>query len=290
MGWFTRKKKRVQRKKNIVQDYVEAILFAFVVAMIIRNYTFQNFMIPSSSMEQTLLIGDYLVALKVANFFTDPERGDIITFRYPSEPIHPQGNVKRLVGPLYWDSDKGFLRYYERRNVVKRIIGLPGDEVMLRDGVVYINGTPYKHPNEQHLDPDCKLDIAGNRMDTPPIVWDKRDYPGADVNFGGYDGKVMGWRDNFGLLDKETGMLHPIRVPQGAYFVLGDNRDLSLDSRYWGFLSRKYITGTPAIIFFSVGEEPANSIEEYIQQRRAEQQGIPPAKRIRWERFFRLPK
>ena len=287
MGLFTRKKKRIQRKKNIVQDYVEAILFAFVVAMIIRNYTFQNFMIPSSSMEQTLLIGDYLVALKVGNFFSDPERGDIVTFRYPSEPVHPQGNVHRLVGPLYWDGDRHFFRYYERLNVVKRVIGMPGDEVMLRDGDVYINGERYKLPNEQHVDPRRMLDIDGNREDSP-IVWDKADYPGADVDFGGYDGSVMGWRDNFGQLDPDTGELSPITVPPHAYFVLGDNRDLSLDSRYWGFLPRKYITGTPFLIFFSAGEDPVESVEELVYRKRAQQRGESIPKRIRWERFMRL--
>ncbi|MCD4830005.1 MAG: signal peptidase I [Candidatus Cloacimonetes bacterium] len=289
MGLFKRKQKRVQRKKNIVQDYFEAILFAFVVAMIIRNYTFQNFMIPSSSMEQTMLIGDYLVAIKVANFFSDPDRGDIVTFRYPSEPVHPQGDVHRLLGPLYWDSDRNFFRYYERRNVVKRVIGIPGDEVLIRDGNVYINGEPYKIPTEQHLDPDQLLDIEGNRLDNP-IVWDRGDYPGADVNFGDYDGCVMGWRDNFGLLDSDTGELSPVTVPHDAYFALGDNRDLSLDSRYWGFLPRKYITGTPFLIFFSAGQDPVDSVQELIYRKRAEQRGESIPKRIRWERFMRLVK
>ena len=289
MALFRRKPKKITRKKNIVQDYIEAILFAFVVAMIIRNYTFQNFVIPSSSMEQTLLIGDYLVALKITNYFHDPERGDIVTFRYPSEPIHPQGDVHRLVGPIYWDNERKFFRYYERRNVVKRVIGMPGDEVYMREGKVYVNGEPYVTPTEQHVDPDALLDIEGNRPDSP-IVWDYADYPGADVNFGEYDGCVMGWRDNFGQLDPDTNTISPITVPEDSYFVLGDNRDLSLDSRYWGFLPRKYITGTPFLIFFSTGEDPVDTIQELAHRKRLEARGETIPKHIRWERFMRLVK
>jgi len=75
---FRKKEKKIKRKKNVFQDYLEAILFAFVVAMLIRNYTIQNFKIPSSSMEKTLLIGDYLIGNKLKYFFTDPEQGDIV--------------------------------------------------------------------------------------------------------------------------------------------------------------------------------------------------------------------
>src|SRR5690606_32400254 len=75
--------RKFHRRKPQLQDWAEAILFAFVVEMIIRNYTFQNFMIPSSSMEKTLLTGDFLVANKLKYYFTDPKREDIVTFRYP---------------------------------------------------------------------------------------------------------------------------------------------------------------------------------------------------------------
>lgn len=75
--------RKFRRRKPWLQDWIEAILFAFVVAMIIRNYTFQNFMIPSPSMEKTLLTGDYLVANKLKYYFTDPKREDIVTFRFP---------------------------------------------------------------------------------------------------------------------------------------------------------------------------------------------------------------
>ena len=98
--------KKIKRRKPWLQDWIEAILFAFVVAMIIRNYTFQNFVIPSSSMEKTLLVGDYLVANKLKYFFKDPQREDIVTFRYPKigegTPEHPKSkdDFVRLFHPL----------------------------------------------------------------------------------------------------------------------------------------------------------------------------------------------
>lgn len=207
-----KKKKKIVRKKHWVQDWFEAILFAFVVAMIIRNYTFQNFKIPSGSMESTLLVGDYLVANKLKYFFTEPEREDIVTFRYTADPEEPEPRDRfvRLIPPIYWNKDTFFFTYYERKNVVKRVIGLPGDTVQLINKRVYINGEPHHGGYEQYLD--------------------RRIIPG---------------RDNFG----------PVEVPEGKYFVLGDNRDYSADSRHWGFLDRGDITGTPLFIFWSAGRD-----------------------------------
>ncbi len=209
-----KKKKKVVRKKNWLQDWFEAILFAFVVAMIIRNYTFQNFKIPSASMESTLLIGDYLVANKLKYYFTDPAREDIVTFRNPADPEEPEPRDRyiRIIPPIYWDKDKSFLTYYERKNVVKRVIGLPGDSVQMINKRVYVNGELHHGGYEQYAD--------------------RRIIPG---------------RDNYG----------PVVVPEGKYFMLGDNRDYSLDSRYpnFGFLDRNDVTGTPLIIFWSVGSD-----------------------------------
>ncbi|HOD53737.1 MAG TPA: signal peptidase I [Candidatus Cloacimonadota bacterium] len=226
--------KIVKIRKNSIQDWVEAILWAFVVAMIIRNYTFQNFKIPSSSMESTLLIGDYLVANKMKYFFTDPKREDIVTFRYPADPLEPEPREQfvKILPPVYWDKEKHFLTWYEKKNVVKRVIGMPGDTVEVRDKDIYINGELFKKNYEQYMD------YRVIPRDYAHIQWDP-------IMSKDQKGIVMGSRDNFG----------PIVVPQGKYFVLGDNRDLSADSRYWGFLDRKDITGTPLLIFFSRSED-----------------------------------
>lgn len=217
-------------KKNSIQDWVEAILFAFVVAMVIRNYTFQNFKIPSSSMESTLLIGDYLVANKLKYFFEDPKREDIVTFRYPADPIEPEprDNFVKLLPPIYWNKTTHFFTYYAKKNVVKRVIGMPGDTVEVRDKQVYINHKPFIRKYAQFIDPNTYPRYEENEYS---IRW--------------ANGQFMGSRDNFG----------PVIVPKDCYFAMGDNRDVSADSRYWGFLERKDITGTPMIIFFSVSED-----------------------------------
>ncbi|HOQ80654.1 MAG TPA: signal peptidase I [Candidatus Cloacimonadota bacterium] len=241
------KQQTLKIKKNGFQDWTESIIWAFVFAMIIRNYTFQNFKIPSSSMESTLLIGDYLVANKMKYFFTDPKREEIVTFRYPADPLEPEPRERfiKILPPIYWDKEKGFLTWYEKKNVVKRVIGLPGDKVELRDKDVYVNDELFKKDYEQYLD------YRVIPRDYTHIQWDS-------AMSKEQERIVMGSRDNFG----------PIVVPEGKYFVLGDNRDYSADSRYWGFLDRKDITGTPLLIFFSRSEDGQN----------------------RWERSFNLIK
>ncbi|MDD2331936.1 MAG: signal peptidase I [Candidatus Cloacimonetes bacterium] len=274
---------RFRKHKPFVRDWVEAILFAFVVAMIIRNYTFQNFMIPSSSMEKTLLVGDYLVANKMKYLFKDPQRDEIVTFRYPkieeNTPEHPlyKDNFIKIFHPIYINKSTSFqwmpltffhITYYARKNVVKRVIGMPGDTIEVRNKEVYVNGELYKQGYECYGEvypppPQTPVDYIERTMgehDIPEyfrqIDWY---YPYRVNNQRIYN------RDWFG----------PIKVPAGKYFVMGDNRDVSEDSRYWGFLDRQDITGTPFLIFFSKGIE-YNKLYD--------------SKHIRWDRIFRLAK
>lgn len=265
--------RKFRRKKPWLQDWIEAILFAFVVAMIIRNYTFQNFMIPSPSMEKTLLTGDYLVANKIKYYFNDPKREEIVTFRYPKieegTPEHPGSadNFIKVFHPLYINKSVFFgkfpltffhITYYARKNVVKRVIGMPGDIIEVRDKIVYINGERFERGYECY-------DIPQPSPPSSPVrIFPHRYAPGQDdgiishngwyedyivppdtTEAGNSSGRKLFNRDWFG----------PIRVPEGKYFVMGDNRDVSEDSRYWGFLERSDITGTPWLIFFSWGIE-----------------------------------
>jgi len=256
------KVKHLKKRKSAAQEWIEAILFAFVVAMVIRNYTFQNFKIPSSSMEKTLLIGDYLVANKVKYFFNDPKREDIVTFRYPADPIEPEprDNFVKIMPPIYWNKTVNtdiqqftllHLTYYAKKNIVKRVIGMPGETVEIRNKIVYINGKPFVRGYECYGEP-YNDQIVERTMpkDYPMIQWGD---------------KWMGNRDWFG----------PVTVPAGKYFVMGDNRDVSGDSRYWGFLDRSDITGTPSVIFWSNGIE-------YNQ--------LTDTPHIRWDRIFRIIK
>jgi signal peptidase I len=218
--------------------------------MIIRNYTFQNFKIPSSSMEQTLLIGDYLVANKLKYYFVDPQRGDIVTFRNPDpndESMIPRERLLRIVSPIYFSKDRNTLIWQERKNVVKRVIGMPGDKVEIRNKVVFINDIPYLHgmdltSNDNVIVYQSFVFLNGRPIESTTEQFTDS-YPAwpNELNSSTWSDGTRGSRDNMG----------PVTVPENHYFVLGDNRDLSLDSRFWGFLSRADITGTPAMIFFS---------------------------------------
>ena len=189
-------------KKSQLRDWTEAIIVAAILALIIRTFVVQAFKIPSGSMEDTLLIGDHLLVSKFTyglqvpfiedRIFTirDPERGDIIVFEFPE------------------DKDKS---YFKRRDFIKRVVGLPGDIVEIRNKSVYVNG-------KRHL--------------TPEAVYK--------------DGNVTaGPRDNMRL----------ITIPPDNYFVMGDNRDRSYDSRFWRFVNRSAIKGVAFIKYWSWDKE-----------------------------------
>jgi signal peptidase I len=274
--------KKFRKKKPFVQDWVEAILFAFVVAMIIRNYTFQNFMIPTPSMEKTLMVGDYLVANKMKYYFTEPKREDIVTFRYPKieegTPEHKDSadDFIKIFHPLYLNKKDTFnkfpltfmhLTYYARKNVVKRVIGVPGDTIEVVNKQVFINGELFERGYE------CYGVAEPSPPASPYIVHDHRFYPNS-IDYV----TLSAWYKDYKIGNRSIfnrDWFGPVVVPEGKYFVMGDNRDVSEDSRYWGFLDRKDITGTPWLIFWSKGID-YNKLYD--------------TPHIRWERIFRLAK
>jgi len=185
--------------KGLVFEYGEVFVTALIFALIIRALVIQAFTIPSGSMKQTLLVGDYVLVNKFVygpripftdkRFFKlkDPQRGDIIVFKYPR------------------DHDRDF---------IKRVIGTPGDTVEVINKIVYVNG---------HRLEDSFAQYTENTL-----------YPAQALP-----------RDNFG----------PITVPPNKYFAMGDNRDHSEDSRYWGFVDRSEILGKAFIIYWSANED-----------------------------------
>ena len=202
---FLRKKtaaKPATAKKSQLRDWTEALIVAAILALIIRTFVVQAFKIPSGSMEDTLLIGDHLLVNKFIYGtqlpFSDdpvlairqPERGDIIVFEFPE------------------DKDKS---YFKRRDFIKRVIGLPGDTVEIRNKNVFVNGKRYT---------------------TPEAVF-------KDGNL------TAGPRDN----------MPAIKVPENNYFVMGDNRDRSYDSRFWRFVDRSAIKGLAFIKYWSWDSE-----------------------------------
>jgi len=188
-------------KKSTVREYFESIVIAVILALFIRTFVVQAFKIPTGSMEQNLLIGDHLLVNKFV--FGPAETGiertllpvgtikrrDIVVFKYPEEPD---------------------------RDFIKRVIGLPGETVELRDKKVYINGTPLDEPYVHFLEP-------------PRGSAELSEVTSFDV------------RERYG----------PVTVPPNQYFVMGDNRDNSQDSRYWGFLPRDYVKGKALVIYWS---------------------------------------
>jgi len=232
---------------------LQSLAVTVVIAMFVITFQVQAFQIPSESMENTLLIGDYLLVDKVHYGprggwgkilpYAPIHRGDIIVFRYP---VHPQ------------------------QHFVKRVIGLPGDHVRLLEGEVFVNGVPLKENYVIHT----RLD--GDRF--------RDDFPSADVPSANVD---AAWWKEMGKLVRQGELI----VPPDRFFVLGDNRDESLDSRYWGFVPRPNIIGRPLLIYWSVRapgapEEASNSRSDRLS---AFLYGVTHlVQDTRWNRTFRI--
>jgi signal peptidase I len=195
-------------------DTVRSTVMVITVALFILAFVVQPFRIPSESMERTLLVGDFLLVDKVASApagiwrwllpYRKVARQDIVVFHFPL------------------DSEE---------HVVKRVIGVPGDEVVLQNGVAVVNNTPRPEPFDV-------FERAGGDEYRDQFPRYTTDDPGVDPH----------WQQQMrGLVDNGH-----LRVPADTYFVLGDNRNHSRDSRYWGFVPRENIEGTPLLIYFSL--------------------------------------
>lgn len=164
----------MKKQKSFLRDLLEVIVASLVLFLLLNNYVADAREIPSGSMLPTIKIGDRLMVEKVTLHFTDIKRGDIVVFSPP-----PDINVKD--------------------DLIKRVIGIPGDEVKIRNGVVFVNNKPLE---ESYI------------AEKP--------------------------RQDFG----------PIKVAPGNYFMMGDNRNNSYDSRFWGTVSRDKIEGKAVFIFY----------------------------------------
>jgi signal peptidase I len=201
---MTKDKERTIRR-SAAREYIEAIVFALILALIIKTFFIQAFKIPSGSMIPTLLKGDQILVnkfiygtriplsdVKVLEV-REPRRGDIVVFEYPEDrSIH----------------------------YIKRLIGLPGDTIEIVNKVVFVNGE--------------KLDMPQARFEDPEVL------PSA-----------VSVRDNFG----------PEIVPPHCYFMMGDNRDNSRDSRFWGFVDHSELVGNAVVIYWSWDIESGNLAE-----------------------------
>ncbi|PIE67636.1 MAG: signal peptidase I [Deltaproteobacteria bacterium] len=186
-------------KKGALRENIEAIVVAVILALFIRTFVVQAFKIPSGSMKETLLIGDHILVnkfiygikvpfiKKTLVSINEPQHDDIIVFEFPEDP------------------DKDF---------IKRVVGIPGDTIEIRNKKLFVNGKQTENPHSVFKDPN---------------VVPARKQP----------------RDNFG----------PVKVPPGKLFVMGDNRDHSYDSRFWGFVDLIAVKGKAFIIYWSWDKE-----------------------------------
>lgn len=230
-----------KKRKRSLKSSVESILWTIFVVLLIRQFLLQAYNIPTGSMEDTLLPGDFLLVVKFIygfeipytnirflNFYK-PGRGEIVVFPYPVTM---------------------------RKDFVKRCVALPGDTVQIINKQLYINGKPVDEPYVVHKDT-----ITYPPLYTPnnPIAIEEYTRMWINRKFI----KEPRVRDNFG----------PVVVPPGTIFVMGDNRDYSFDSRFWGPVPLNYVKGKPFIIYFSWNPGPPL---------------IQFWKKIRWNRMLRL--
>ena len=224
-------------KKSVAREYLESIVVAVILALFIRTFAVQAFKIPTGSMEPNLLIGDHLLVNKlVYSPSSGPledrllgkrpiERGHVVVFKFPEDPT---------------------------RDFIKRVIGLPGETIEVRNKTVFVDGRPLSEPYAHFIEQPLRPEDPEYGLRTESI------------------------RDNWG----------PQLVPPGQLLVLGDNRDNSRDSRFWGFLPRDQVKGRALLVYWSY----AASSDEYRREGWWDglKDTVSALGRTRWKRFFHV--
>ncbi|HEY1648258.1 MAG TPA: signal peptidase I [Terracidiphilus sp.] len=234
----------VEKRSSLAEEKVEETPFeavasicgVLVVGLFILTFLAQNFVIPSGSMEKTLLVGDHLVVDRVTLappakwmplvHYREPRRGDVIVFIKPVAEPDPDAEGK----PQYL-------------YLVKRLVGVPGDHIHLRNGIVIINGVAQAQPHAEPTTPENHQDFLDEFPSVPP--WPQ---PG---------GATESWAVDFPNHIADGDLV----VPPGQYFMMGDNRHDSLDSRFWGFVPRADIVGRPLFNYWSF-DTPESQYEQ----------------------------
>lgn len=213
-----KRKKAKRREETTVSEYIESLLVTVLLALFGTSFIIQAFKIPSASMERTLLIGDHLLVNKFVFGGHGAWYERLLPYRTPR-----RGDIIVFKYP-----------YLDHQHFVKRVIGLPGDHLKVVDQEVYVNGKPLNEPYVVH-DPSALYDAFNYNF--PPA---RNQVTPASV--------VPEWARQI----RQYVVGDEIVVPPGKYFAMGDNRDRSQDSRYWGFVDRDAIMGRPFLIYWSV--------------------------------------
>ncbi|GMR14178.1 MAG: signal peptidase I [Gemmatimonadota bacterium] len=209
-------------KRGVVRlfwEWTRSIIMAFVLFVVVRTFVIEAFKIPTGSMEGTLLIGDFLLVNKMVYGAEVPGLG----LRLPPIAEPERGDIIVFDPP----HDPG-------RNYVKRVIGVAGDTLRMVNKILYVNGDEIAEPYAKYID------RSGSDAIHPDMQWQER-YLVTPLVWRQGQRPYLASRDNWG----------PILVPRGKFFVLGDNRDNSEDSRYWGFVDREAIHGRPWFVYYS---------------------------------------
>jgi signal peptidase I len=240
--------------KSDTLEWIKSIGSAVLIFLVIRTFLIQGYYIPSESMEPTLLVKDYLMA----NTTIFGAQLPFVPVRFPAiRDPHPGEIV--VFRPTYNNP---------MMDVVKRVIGVPGDTLQGRDGVVYRNGKPLREPYTQSQGiPDSEIGLDGSQgLQDPQVRGDRYGYHNhlpallPSVDRASYRPTRMNWG--------------PLVVPAGHYWLMGDNRDASLDSRFMGFIPRAEIRGKPLFIYYSYDPNDPGDLKQVTA--------------IRWSRMGRL--
>jgi len=221
---MTEKTDRKEKRVSTVREYVDSLLVTVILALFGTTFILQAFKIPSSSMERTLLVGDHLLVNKF--IFADTLETGWRILPYRTIRRHDIIVFKYPFPPY--------------QHFVKRVVGMPGDRLRIVARQVYIDGVPLAEPLKIHRRPPSPGSFQDN---FPPAT---NYIPYASEN--GWEQELALWTDGDELV-----------IPPGKYFVMGDNRDNSQDSRYWGFVDRHNIIGRPLIIYWSFNSSGARS-------------------------------
>lgn len=251
------KTEKVAPPKNFIVEYFESFLVTLIMALFGMTFIVQAVTVPTGSMQNTILIGDYLLVNK---FIFAPsgkplpflpqrkiQRGDIVVFKYPGFKNDPDRDKRR-----------GLIPY--QINYVKRVIGLPGETLEFRNGQVFIDG---KLLPEHRVIGNTPRDATGMRNDKAALETkdfeektDEHKYsvyyeePNIEAIKQGQNLSIEGY--DFGVKGK------PMKIPEDHYFVMGDSRDNSEDSRFWGFVPRELIIGQAMFVYWSCDHGATN--------------------------------
>lgn len=236
--------------KSTMREYFESFVVTLVMAIFGMTFILQAVTVPTGSMQNTILVGDYLLVNKF--IFTpggrelpflpqrDIQRGDIVVFKYPGNKLHPENDKSRNIIPY-------------QINYVKRVIGLPGDTVEFRDNNVYINGKllPEHRMIGDAADNQSALEVKEFEERRPEETYNVYyEQTTMDAIRAGQHLSRRGYE--YGVAGK------PSVVPDNSFFVMGDSRDNSEDSRYWGFVPRDLVIGRAMFVYWSCDRGASN--------------------------------